>query len=88
MDRKKEIADLKKKLAELELDEKAFNELGEDAKLAEILHEKLCHANHTDECSWYYDTLNSHAFSEYSNKARELLKITDFDTIVKLIKVL
>lgn len=27
----------------------------EDVELAELLHENLCHANHTDGCDWYYN---------------------------------
>jgi hypothetical protein len=32
----------------------------DDYKLAELLHERFCNHNHTDGCSWFYETGTSH----------------------------
>ena len=49
--RKQELAELEQKLKEAQAEP-------EDIRLARQLHDLLCHWNHTDGCSWYYETKN------------------------------
>lgn len=86
MDRLKEIEKLKNQLKELEKEEKEFSSLSIDKQLAEQLHEKMCHHNHTDMCDWYYGNWNkpSSAHKRYLETAQESLKISDAKTILKI----
>ena len=50
--------------------------------IARLLHKKLCHYNHTDQCGWYYSTLydgladdwTSYSHKEYLEKANRLIE--------------
>lgn len=61
-------------------------------ELAALIHDKTCTWNHTDGCSWMYekwdDEILGHAKSEYLKVARKILKITDVETAIKIIKCL
>jgi hypothetical protein len=49
-----------------------------EQELAEILHAKFCHSNHTDGCGWDYETWgypSSHTRIRYLDKARALLGV-------------
>ena len=83
-----EIKELKSKIDELKREKEKIEEKIRMSKLdfltikiAEILHEKLCHLNHTDMCSWYYgewsDEVMNYAKEEYYKKAKELIKFLD-----------
>jgi hypothetical protein len=47
-----------------------------EQKVAELLHEKLCHFNHTDGCDWHYWSWENDKFGtrkRYMTKAKKLL---------------
>ena len=48
----------------------------EEAEIAELLHDKCCHHNHTDGCGWFYewDDWSGTSHESYLKKARKLLK--------------
>lgn len=70
--KKIEIVELERKL------EKARNESPE-RRLAKDLHGLLCTWNHTDGCSWYYETKgneddwNGYTHSQYLKKAQKFI---------------
>lgn len=51
-------------------------------EIARLLHKKLCHYNHTDQCGWYYSTVydgladdwTSYSHKEYLEKANRLIE--------------
>lgn len=71
-----------------------INLLSEDKKLAIELHKNLCHSNHTDQCSWYYekngleDDWNRHEHKKWLDKAKEILKVSDFSTACAIIEII
>lgn len=73
----------------LRIEEENFqNMLSEDSKkLADFIHEKNCHCNHTDGCSWFYDKDDWKSFShlQYLKNAYKILKVTNFETAHKII---
>ncbi len=98
-DLEQEITAQKLKLAELEnakkvmiRDRKTNSPVGQ---LAIVLHEKQCHSNHTDGCSWHYEIHHGvpdwagHAHSKYWNIAAQILskgyKCEDVTDIVNII---
>ena len=68
----KEIEELEVKLKLLKEEKKKFDLMQPNYQLAEILHEKLCHWNHTDGCGWYYEKWEG--FGEKSERQRYLDK--------------
>lgn len=57
--------------------------------LALALHETLCHWNHVDGCGWQYENdWTKWAHERYAKKAKELLKICDFETLMKIVPLL
>lgn len=90
MDYTEKIKDLEKELTELKEKQKIEGSLSPDKKLAELLHKKLCHGNHTDYCGWEYESWDNIGYSKqnYLDQAKKILKITDYDTAVKVIKCL
>lgn len=73
--------EIKKREEELQIlkDRKHFYGSNTIICLAEFLHEKLCHQNHTDGCSWHYekwsDFDNSWTKKRYYAMAKKLLAI-------------
>lgn len=71
-----------------------LNNLPKDKRLAMKLHHKFCHDNHTDMCGWFYEIKNGEdvwtdsEHSRWLKKANELLRVSDFDTIVSIINLL
>ena len=61
-----------------------------EREAATILHDCLCHHNHTDGCGWYYDKGNWKEYSrqEYLKKARKLLTEFNIEEIHKFINPL
>ena len=92
MDIDRRISEIKEELKNLENEKKRLESLSEDKKLAEILHNKLCHSNHTDGCSWEYESWDKSTISStrdyYLEKAKKLLQITNFETLKKIFKQL
>ncbi len=83
-----DITKLEEKLAERKSEKAKFDAMPERQRLAHILHEKQCGANHTDQCGWFYETWENPSYSRnsYLEKADKLLKIVDYNTAVKVIK--
>ena len=81
------LVELKQKVKEQEQKIAEFKAMPDDKKLAEVLHEKQCHWNHTDGCDWYYESWNSmgHSRQEYLKKAREILKDFTFEQAIKFV---
>lgn len=85
-------AEIDKKRQELE---EAINNLAIaeskpiEIRLAEDLHEKMCHWNHTDGCAWFYrkDDWNDSTHKEYLKKAKAILEFTDYDTAMKVVEI-
>lgn len=71
---KERIAALKQELVETEKEERKL-ESGSPVAVAELLHSKFCHHNHTDGCSWGYKEKNWQAptHQEYLKKAEALI---------------
>jgi len=90
------INEAQKTVENLKKRRKEITNMKEDQQLAVYIHDKQCkcNADHTEECSWYYGIVDEiHDWREYSHKtylskAQELLKISDFETIVSIIKAL
>lgn len=51
----KEIADAEAKLESLKLKKARLTQLTPEQKVARLLHEMFCNANHADGCSWFYE---------------------------------
>ena len=72
--REKELEELKKKQAAVKAEPA-------DQQLARYLHDKLCNFNHTDGCSWEYETNNGlddwrgRVHASYLTKANRLLSV-------------
>lgn len=87
----KKIKTLKTELDSLEAESVALNSLSRVERLAIHLHEKMCHYNHADGCSWHYEIYKGiHDFTRpahvrYYDKARDLIML-DGD-LVKLERI-
>ncbi len=70
------IAQLKAELAKLEKEDADYAAMSEDKKIADALHSKFCHHNHTDACGWFYDKGDWTEYSrkEYIDKAHTLMR--------------
>ena len=44
-------------------------------RLADLLHERLCHSDHTDHCSWSYESWENPGFTKkaYLNRAQHII---------------
>ena len=91
----KKIAELQKEINELKAQKVALAELTDEKKLAIVLHDVLCHSNHTDGCDWFYfenkgiHKWEGYAQSHYLALAGVLLvkhKAEDIENILKIIK--
>jgi len=83
------LVELKQKVKDQENKIAEFKLMSDDKKLAEVLHEKQCHMNHTDGCGWHYESWsNLGTYSSrlrYLEKAREILKDFTFEQAVKFV---
>ena len=86
----KQIADLENQKKEIEYKLDNIKKLAPEKQLAELLHSKQCHWNHTDGCGWYYESWDKpgHSRTEYLNTANNILKEVDFNTAVKVINLI
>jgi len=59
-------------------------------RLAEVLHKKLCHSNHTDGCSWMYGDWSkpTYAHGHYYDKAERMYKAGGGRTPEDIIRVI
>ena len=70
--------------------------LPENEKMAILLHNNLCHSNHTDMCSWYYEMKgvihdwSSWTHKRYLEKANKLIQsgisLDTIETVFKCIR--
>jgi hypothetical protein len=74
-----EIKSTRAKLEKLEA-EKDLLESDDRYAIAETLHSMRCRLNHTDGCSWYYETWDSSTPAGNSERARWLEKA---DTVIE-----
>ena len=72
--------ELQTKIKELKEAKKILDESAPEHKLAILLHDHLCHWNHTDGCDWHYDIhkgvhkWSGHAHQMYLTKARNIVR--------------
>lgn len=64
----------------------------DDIRLAEALHQRFCHWNHTDGCGWHYekwsDTLRMNSSRKpYLDMARRVLKEFTFEQALKFLEL-
>lgn len=80
----------KKELTKLSLASKAHQIPEELRELADFLHSKLCKYNHTDQCDYHYDNGDWTAYSrkEYLKKAENVIKVTDSETVKKVVEAI
>jgi len=60
-------------------------------KLAEFIHEVTCTWNYTDGCSWFYTSWDNDVHNyrkEYLDKAKKMLKITNYEDASNILKCL
>jgi len=98
MSLKKQRDELQEKLLEAERKlaekQKAISLLTSAQCVAEELHAKLCHMNHTDQCDWGYKSWNDQdrsgcsSRSKYHNMAKKMLMLADKEIILKIISVI
>jgi len=85
-----QIKELESKIQELKAEKKRLSLMPENQRLAEAIHSKQCHWNHTDGCGWYYEKWDSPSYSknEYLKKANAMLAEMSFEQAMKVIKFL
>lgn len=89
----RQIAQKEAEIRELRTQQKTFEDLSEEQKLATMLHGMYCFANHTDQCNWGYETWER-AYEDYSTrgrylkKARHMLVVVSYDTAIQVLKAL
>jgi hypothetical protein len=71
---KEKIAQLQSELKEAQKEEQQLAS-GSPVAIANLLHEKMCHHNHIDGCSWGYETwdMPKGTRADYVKRARKLL---------------
>jgi hypothetical protein len=88
--RLKKIEELEKQISDLKREQKEYESLADNQRLAELIHEVTCHYNHTDGCSWYYDSWktpnvpHSDRF-RHLKKANAVLALVNFEDAKKII---
>lgn len=73
------IADLQKDIDHLQSERQKLEGLSLIQRITEILHQHVCHSNHTDGCDWYYGSWEkpSYAHTKYTAKAIIILKLVE-----------
>ncbi len=89
-----EIEEKRIELENLKKRKQEFDSLPNEYKLADLIHEKTCRSNHIDVCAFHYEKWPKDKISaswksslrfKYVQKARAILKITDYQTAVLVI---
>lgn len=78
-DIEKDINDLRLKIENLEKEKSKIKELDIYERIAELLHDALCHWNHTDGCGWGYSTWENPCDTRKRYKAKAVIL---FNTLV------
>lgn len=60
---RKALEDAQKALEDAERMEEEDRQNPPTRAIAELLHEKLCHANHTDGCGWFYGSWDNQSWA-------------------------
>ena len=82
------IASVKAELAKLENEKGMFDGLTLSQQLATELHNLRCTWNHTDGCTWFYETVwSDYTRASYLKKADNILMVTDLETALKVLKL-
>jgi hypothetical protein len=91
------VEKLRAELAEAENNLNQYQALTPVHKLAEELHKKLCHWNHTDGCSWGYEHNygsadyrfgHEYAHDQYLEKAQKIAAVTDPEVAIQVFQEL
>jgi hypothetical protein len=80
--------DLKRELEKREENRKKLAAMPVERRLAKTLHSMLCHWNHTDGCSWHYESWdgpNNRTRQEWVEKAKRALQVADEPTIIAVL---
>ncbi len=78
-----QIADAQQQLNELKARKTELEGMEPAHYLANVLHSRMCHFNHTDQCSWHYEMKNGrhewdkYAHAEYLKKAQHIISFCD-----------
>lgn len=82
--------ELKEQLAAVEAEIRRQDGLPEVERLAEHIHKKMCHFEHTEACGWYYEDNDwtKWAHARYLEQAKKVLTVADYKQAVDLIDVL
>lgn len=90
MDNTRKIKELELELEKLKKEQVEYSVLPAEYKLADVIHSKLCHYNHTDGCGWHYESWKNigSARQGYIDQAKSILKVVDIDTAKKVISLL
>lgn len=80
---------LEEELRKRKEEENRLSALTPERRLAEKLHERLCHWNHTDGCGWFYGSWSNPCDTRkrWAAKAQAALQITDEETILRILDV-
>lgn len=91
------VENLRAELERAEQNLRQHQELTPTHKLAEELHKKLCHWNHTDGCSWEYEHNygsddyrfgHEYAHDQYLEKAKKIAAVTDPEIAIQVFQEL
>ena len=84
------IVEKEGELEELKRQRARFEKLRPDQKIAEALHSRMCTLSHEDQCGWGYDSWEKpgNERNGYLMKAQTMLRITNAETILQLIRVI
>ena len=90
MDKTREIEEARAQLAKLEKAQAAHEGQTYEQRIAESLHDNLCHHNHIDACDWTYGSWENPrgkygARSIYLRMAVRMLGVADFLTVDSII---
>lgn len=84
------LAAAKAEVERIEQEIAARNDLTEEQRFAIDLHDATCHQDHTERCGWFYDNgpymWENGTHKRYLLKAREVLKVVDAETVMKVLK--
>ena len=87
-----QIAECEKKIVELQKKREQLKSLSPAQRVAELLHGKFCHYNHTDGCGWFYFDWNNLPRNSdrqcWLDKAEKLLLKFDEQTIQEFLGLL
>lgn len=86
-DYEKEIARAEAELIRLKAEKEKVDAMPTEHRLADMLHARTCHHNHTDACGYEYESWSSpgHSKKRELERIQNMLNITDAKTLEKII---